>query len=240
MTQLPDPWQFFAKIYCISIESRKDRRREAKKQFETVGILDRVEFILVKKHLDNPEKGIFQSHMQCLRKGLEEGAENILIFEDDVLFHDFNPQNLHQATQFLTNTPSWNAFFAGAITSTIQKTSTPALSKVNYRCLAHAYALNRPFAKEFIQEPWNNIPYDNLLSNHCQDFFALTPMIAFQSQATTDNNTPTLVTIRRLFGGLSFIQRANEFYQHHKAPILISHLFFLIILFLITGKLLRN
>jgi GR25 family glycosyltransferase involved in LPS biosynthesis len=29
---------------------------------------------------------VYESHMLCLRKGLEAGAENIVIFEDDVEF----------------------------------------------------------------------------------------------------------------------------------------------------------
>ncbi len=240
MNPSPDPWQFFDKIYCISIESRQDRQREAKKQFQSVGLLNRVEFVLVQKHPHNPEKGIFESHMNCLKKGITAGAENILIFEDDICFHAFDPQRLLKATDFLSATPAWKAFFAGAMTGPVQKTTTAAVSKIDYHCLAHAYALNRPFAEQFILEPWRNIPFDNLLCAHCQDFFALTPMIAFQSKASTDNKMSAIHTIRHIFGGLSFIQRVNEFYQHHKKAVILSHLFFFAFFLYITCKLLQN
>lgn len=217
MTPASDPWAFFDKIYCISIETRLDRRTEAKKQFSAVGLLPRVEFVLVKKHPENQEQGIFQSHMYCLKKGLKAGADRILIFEDDILLQGFDGQKLQRATTFLSTLPAWNAFFLGALTTRIDPTAEPAVARIRYRCLAHAYALNRPFAQRIIQEGWSGIPFDNLLRHHGNDFFALAPMVAFQSQASTDNQTMLIDRMRRFFGGLPFIQKMNEYYQRHKA-----------------------
>jgi len=138
-----DPWSFFDKIYCISIDTRIDRRTEAKKQFADVGLLERVEFVIVKKHPENQEQGIFQSHIKCLEKGLQAGAQNILIFEDDVLIKNFQPQVLLDAQTFLNHTQNWDGFFLGAISSKITSTATHSIVKIQYRCLAHAYALNR-------------------------------------------------------------------------------------------------
>jgi GR25 family glycosyltransferase involved in LPS biosynthesis len=239
MAPLADPWLFFDKIYCISIDKRLDRRTEAKKQFAAVGLLERVEFELVTKHPDNQEKGIFQSHMHCLHKGLQAGARHILIFEDDILFQGFNGQKLHHATTFLQTLHAWNAFFLGALTTRITKTTELNVVKIRYRCLAHAYALNRPFAQRIIQEEWNGIPFDDLLRRHDNDFFALSPMLAFQSHASTDNQTIRLDRMRRLFGGLPFIQKMNEHFQRHKALILWLHflLFTALTLFFIKGYL---
>ena len=33
---------------------------------------------------------MYESHMICLRKGLEAGAKNIVVFEDDVIFDRFD------------------------------------------------------------------------------------------------------------------------------------------------------
>jgi hypothetical protein len=52
------PWAFFDKIYCISLDEREDRRQEARKQFGNVGLADRVEFVIVKKHPADNEQGI--------------------------------------------------------------------------------------------------------------------------------------------------------------------------------------
>ncbi|MBU1232717.1 MAG: glycosyltransferase [Proteobacteria bacterium] len=227
MAPTADSWFFFDKIYCISIDTRGDRRTEAKKQFADVGLLERVEFELVKKHPDNQEKGIFQSHMLCLNKGLQAGARHILIFEDDILFQGYQPEVLRNATLFLQNFPAWNGFFLGGITTKMTKTDEQSVVNIQYRCLAHAYALNHSFAKRIVQETWNDIPFDDILRRHCKDFFAIYPMIAFQSQASTDNQTIAIDKMRRFFGGLPFIQKTNEFFQRHKTLILCIHLLFL-------------
>ncbi len=240
MTCFSNPWQFFEKIYCISITKRADRRAAVEKEFTSVGLLPLVEFVLVDKHPDNPEKGIFNSHMQCLQRGLQAGAKTILVFEDDVCFQGFDAEKLRQATTFLTETPSWNGFFLGAITGSITKTETPVVSQINYRCLAHAYTLNHHFAEKIITKSWQDIPFDNLLQNQCRHFFSITPMIAFQSNAATDNNTFFIDKTRRFFGGLKWLQKFNEFYQHHKTILLSSHLFFFFLLLILAWKYLHN
>ncbi len=227
------PWSFFDAIYCISIDTRIDRRTEAKKQFLKCGLLERVEFIRVKKHPSNQEKGIFQSHVQCLKKGLQEGGEHILVFEDDILIRNFQPQSLYNAIEFLQRTPDWNAFFLGAISSKIRKTDTQSIVSIQFRCLAHAYALNKHFAEHIIQQSWNGTPFDNLLQEQSKMSFAISPMIAFQSPTSTDNQTAILDKIRRFFGGLLFIQRSNEFFQYHKTLIVCSHIAFFTLLVLI-------
>ncbi len=233
MISKTDPWSFFDKIYCISIDTRIDRRTEAKKQFSKCELLDRVEFIIVKKHPSNQEMGIFQSHIACLQKGLQAGAKHILIFEDDILIKNFQPQSLCKAEDFLQRTPDWNAFFLGAISSKISKTDTPVVVNIQFRCLAHAYALNKPFAKHIIQQPWIGIPFDDMLREQSKISFAISPMIAFQNTTTTDNQTVILDRVRRFFGGLLFIQKSNEFFQYHKTLIVYSHIAFFTLLVLI-------
>ena len=220
----PGSWAFFDKIYCISIDSRSDRREQAKKQFADIGLLNRVEFVIVTRHPENREKGIFQSHMHCLEQGLKEGAGNILVFEDDVFFQGFDAPALCEACIFLNGSTNWKALFLGCITGGSRKTETKSLVKINYRCLAHGYALNRPFAKRIVREEWRGIPFDDLLRRHSTDFYALYPMCAFQGLSGSDNQTVVIDWMRIFFGGLPFIQKTNEFYQNHKAPCIIVHL----------------
>ena len=63
-------WDFFDKIYCISLEERPDRRKEAKIQFDKVGLSPKVEFYIAKKHPYDCEEGIYNSHLACIKKGL--------------------------------------------------------------------------------------------------------------------------------------------------------------------------
>ena len=83
-------WDFFDRIYCISLEEREDRRQSAAASFAKVGLTGKVEFVLVKLHPSNVEQGMYESHMTCLRKGLEAGAKSIVVFEDDVIFDRFD------------------------------------------------------------------------------------------------------------------------------------------------------
>ena len=80
MTKKTNGWDFFDRIYCISLEEREDSRRAAADSFSKVGLTEKVEFVLVKRHPSNVEQGMYESHMTCLRKGLEAGAERIVVF----------------------------------------------------------------------------------------------------------------------------------------------------------------
>lgn len=222
----PAAWHFFDKIYCISLESRSDRLMEARRQFAFVGLADRVEFIIVQKNMDDQVKGIFQSHMSCLTKGLAAGARHILVFEDDILFRGYSERKLHEAFLFLQETEGWNAFFLGCLTNGSTRTASAAVAKVKYRCLAHAYALNRPFAERLVREKWSGIPFDDLLRRCNDGFFALSPMCAYQGLTGSDNRTVALDWLRKVFGGLPFIQRSNEVFHNNKTLIFSLHLLF--------------
>ena len=108
-------WSYFDKIYCISLAERSDRRKEAKAQFEAVGLLNSVEFVIVKKHPVDCEQGIYESHLFCMKKGLRAGADNIAIFEDDIYFDRFNPERLKASTSFLSTHKNWKILFLGCM-----------------------------------------------------------------------------------------------------------------------------
>ncbi len=220
----PLGWDFFDRIYCITLDSRPDRMLEAKRQFAAVGLEERVEFVIVAKDDEDPARGIFQSHLRCLTKGLESGATHILVFEDDVLFRGFSEERLRTACRFLQETSRWDVFFLGCITNGSKQTAQEAVVQVKYRCLSHAYALNRSCAEKIVQEKWQGIPFDGLLHRLNGQFFALAPMCAFQGQASSDNETVRIDRLRNLFGGLPFIQRCNEIYQNNKVLIIALHL----------------
>jgi len=217
-------WEYFDQIYCISLDQREDRRADARIQFEKVGVLDRVEFVIVRKHLHSFEQGIFESHMRCIRKGIEANARNIVIFEDDVQFERFSHANLRRCIEFLSGNPNWNAFFFGCLVGASEKTENRSVIKVQYRCLAHAYVLNRGFAEVLVNKPWQEIAYDNMLSSFNEAFYAVYPSFAFQSNSPTDNRSLRLDRLRRLCGGLRRIQKCNEAYYRHRRVFIGLHI----------------
>jgi hypothetical protein len=218
--QEANPWDFFDRLYCISLEEREDRRQSAKASFAKVGLTGKVEFVIVKKHPLNVMQGMYESHMTCLRNGLEAGAKNIVVFEDDVVFDRFNAERLKECTKFLAENPNWKVLLLGALLNSSSKTTNPCVQKVRYRSLAHAYALNRHYAETLAYQPWQGIINDTLFRPLKNDIFAVYPMCAFQEDFTSDNDKYRgLERFRRLLGGLKRIQKANEFYLRHKLSI---------------------
>jgi hypothetical protein len=222
------PWAFFDKIYCISLDERADRRQEARKQFGNVGLANRVEFVIVKKHPTDNEQGIHESHMQCMRKGIGADARTIIIFEDDIVF---------DSVHFLSTTSSWKIFFFGCLYSGSRRTENNSVLKVRYRSLTHAYVVPRSFAETLLGMPWPNIPYDVLLCTLAGDYYAAYPAFAFQSNARTDNlRTRKVDRFRRLCGGLLKIQKMNEWYHRNRLAVIGIHIFLILLLLLLVAR----
>jgi hypothetical protein len=188
----------------------------------------KVEFVIVKRHPFDAEQGIYESHMTCLRKGLEAGAERIAVFEDDILFDSFNPDRFRQCIYFISNHPDWQVLLFGALIRSSRKTEEPTVRKVRYQSLAHAYALNKPYAETLAYKTWEGIVYDTLFCPLTDHVYAVNPMFSFQGNLSTDNKYPGLDRFRRWCGGLERIQKANEFYQHHKFEIISAHVLILL------------
>jgi GR25 family glycosyltransferase involved in LPS biosynthesis len=224
MQQNPaDCWDFFDRVYCISLDCRPDRCEHAQREFERVGLGDRVEFFIVSPHPDNSEQGIFESHCRCIKQGLAAGAEHILLFEDDVFFDRFDPAGLQEACRALADRPHWQALFLGCLSRGSRPTDCPSLVSIRYQCLTQGYALNRSFAEDLLRQPWQDVPWDGLLQCMQKEYYALAPMCAFQDGLASDNRKVLLGWIRRLFGGLASIQKANEWYQRHKIMVILTH-----------------
>ncbi len=220
-----NPWDYFDRLYCISLKERPDRRERAALEFSRMGILERVEFILVKKHPLDACRGIFESHLICMKKALADKAENLVIFEDDVVFHRYDNHALSRSIDYLSANRSWTILFFGCLIRGSSKTECPGTNRIQYHALTHAYAVNRTYAKRIIQHPWTGIPYDLVLRKLDDGFLGTAPFFAFQSNASTDNDAcRSLDRIRRCFGGLRVIQLMNELYHSHRISIILGHL----------------
>ena len=225
-------WHQFDRAYCISLEERADRRQEAKAQFVKVGLLEKVEFVVVSKHATDCEQGIYESHLLCMHKGLAAGARTILIFEDDICFDGYKPHLLDRCARFMAAAP-WRILFLGCMVKRSRATNHPSIRQVRYRSLTHAYVIERSFAQVLVQQyPWRRVPYDDFLRDLNDDqFFAIYPMFAFQSNSRSDNERYLpLDRFRRLCGGLVRLQKSNEFYHRFQWPIIFAHVLALILL----------
>lgn len=213
-------WEYFDRVYCISVDERADRRAEAGRQFDAVGLGARVEFLIVPRDPVDPERGIHASHMECFRRGIGAGAQTILVFEDDVVFDRFDGGVLAESVRFMQET-DWNMFFFGCLTFATGRTPHRSVLSVRYRALTHAYAVRREFAEALLARPWEGRPYDMLLQARCDRYFAAYPSFAFQSNSRSDNLRLRQVDrLRRLCGGLARIQKFDEFYHRHRLAVI--------------------
>ena len=223
-------WDYFDKIFCITLAERPDRQESAKIQFSKVGLAGKVEFFVVNRHPHNCEQGIYESHLTCVQKGIEAGAARIVIFEDDILFDRFSSPGLKSCIDFLSLHSDWNALFFGCLVSSSKRTWNKSILKVRYRSLSHAYVLNRGFAEVLVKRPWQGLAYDEFLDSVNESFYAIYPSFAFQSNSPSDNSKYLqLDKFRRLCGGLQRIQKGNEWFFHHIKGIIAFHIVLILI-----------
>ena len=228
-------WEYFDKIYCISLYERADRREQAKTQFRAVGLADRVEFVVVKKHPVDCEQGIYESHLLCMEKGIRASADTIVIFEDDIIFDRFNPGTLEKCIDFLATNTDWKIMFLGCMIKKSAKTENRSVLKVRFMCSCHAYVITREFADTIVKIPWKKTPFDDMLrdikDNH---MYVVYPSFAFQSNSRSDNQRLLpLDRFRRLCGGVRRLQKMNEFYHYNKTLIIGAHVLLVLLLIVI-------
>ena len=228
-------WDYFDKFYCISLDERADRRADASAQFEKVGLADKVEFVIVKKHPHNIEQGIYESHLTCLEKGNRAGAETIVVFEDDILLERFSPAVLQDCIDFLSTDHHWNALYFGCLVSGSKKTQNRSVLKIKYRCLTHGYVFSRKFSESLVKKSWRDIPFDDFLRTINDEFYAIYPSFAFQSNSRSDNiRFLPLDKFRRLCGGLRQLQKRNELYHRHRSLIILLHVIIILLIILLV------
>jgi GR25 family glycosyltransferase involved in LPS biosynthesis len=218
-------WSAFDRIYCISLKQRADRREKAQQEFARVGLTGRVQFVIVDSHPTDSEQGIFESHMACLRAGLAAGAQNIVVFEDDILIRHFSPDVLNRTVRFIKSDANWQVFFFGCFVRSSRKTAFESVRQIRYRCTAHAYVVNRAFAEKLVEIPWRGVAFDDLLYS-MQDghFYTCYPAFAFQSGSSTNNDKLLKIDrARRLTGGMYRLQRWNEFSNRHLFALILAH-----------------
>jgi hypothetical protein len=106
---------YFEKAYCLNLPERTDRRRHATEQFEKIGLRD-VVFVTAIKPID---KGVFRtqgthgcalSHRLLFQKAKTENLDNILIFEDDVVFSDDFQEKIGPIIEELKKR-TWDIFY---------------------------------------------------------------------------------------------------------------------------------
>lgn len=104
---IPHPfWQHVGNIYCINLYERDDRYEHAQKEFDRVGLLDRVCFHRVHRHSTSGVLGLFNSFLEVLKIEYEKYTDcvipkPIVIFEDDLVFLQDRMHYLDELAQLI-------------------------------------------------------------------------------------------------------------------------------------------
>ena len=82
-------WQGIDVARCINLaDERPDRKAAMEQEFHKVGLDNKVAFFHAKRSPHGPLVGVYESHRACIREAYDDGANTLLVFEDDVVFHD--------------------------------------------------------------------------------------------------------------------------------------------------------
>ncbi len=190
-------WSFLDAVYCISLKSRDDRMVNVSQEFHRVGLCRQVMFWRPVKHAVKGTIGSWESHQTVAALAREQGARNVLIFEDDVRFVGrLTPRRVRAIGRSLASLPpDWFIFYLGHwplwcyfVRRNVLRTSSAC---------AHAYVAS-PRLMEWLAQH-SHASRDDVdmftLVGHQLDAayarlpgtYALFPMIATQSVSASDN-----------------------------------------------------
>ena len=146
-----NPFDFFDKIYCVNLPRSTERWKTVSVVFNNIGILDRVERIWADPPSSDFKMSTFQyppgefgvclSQAKALVHALSEGAENFLLFEDDIEFVPGGIERLADAVQTLPS--DWDMFYLGGNPRERLTKINTHISKTGFFYGGFAYAINK-------------------------------------------------------------------------------------------------
>lgn len=105
-------YSFFGDIVCINLETRPDRKLHSSNVFNQLNIP--AKYVTVKKHAKGGIYGCFDSHISVLLKAYNEGKDNLLVFEDDIIPTDsYDITHITNGISFMQNNKEWDIFYYG-------------------------------------------------------------------------------------------------------------------------------
>lgn len=206
-------------IYVINLDSRKDRWKKCKKEFNYIGLdeedYERFSAVNGHKHPKRNEVSIRDgalgctlSHFQIYKDADERGFDKIAVFEDDVLFEqDFN----ERFEEYYKQLPDdWGFLYFGGNNNAQPKEYSENLKICTRTWATHSYLIGpeyRDLIKKGVLEDNFSQPVDNVFGNlqSKHTFYIFNPRITIQREDYSD-----VVTLERNYDhvlkepGLSF------------------------------------
>lgn len=163
-------------VFCISLKERADRRELLSREFEGSGL--KIEFLIVERDSENPERGCFDSHIKCASLALERNYRRVLILEDDATLVLFEPQQVSQINSFM-NHRAPELFYLGANLGKVWLTWSRGIARVRAKG-THAYILSNKGCEQLLKHaPYNGTAIDKVYSKRFKAYMAF-PMLSQQ------------------------------------------------------------
>ena len=148
-------WEFIDKVYVITLESEKKRQEIVNKNLKLLGLTDKTELFVTKRHLISGQHGVYDSHVAVINLAKKQGHSTVLVLEDDFQFTTDWQTYLPFAQTFIKNTPrdKWDFLLLGILplrtyTTDNNNNSLPLhITRVGCGVLAHAYIVNETIIK---------------------------------------------------------------------------------------------
>lgn len=181
-------------VFCISLREREDRRALLTQEFHGSGLA--IEFLIVERDQQSPERGCFDSHMKCARLALERGYRRVLVLEDDATLVSFGIQQVSQINAFL-NKQSPELFYLGANLGRVWLTWYRGVARVRTKG-THAYILSSEGCRHLLSHaPYSGTAIDKVFSKKFRAYMAF-PML---SQQQPEEIAPSDVLAARSLDG---------------------------------------
>jgi hypothetical protein len=190
-------WSQIDIAYCISLQDREDRARNAAVEFHRVGLCRKVVFYRPARHPTKPIAGIWESHRRVLSHALMLGYRNALVFEDDVVFARwFGPRSNRCLNRAIRQLPEdWHLLYLGHWPIRMRFVSRHLVSTSS--ACTHAYLASNRLMRFLASHPYVHqaaIPrigrgIDAVFAK-LPDAYAFFPMVATQSASRSDHIRP--------------------------------------------------
>lgn len=162
-------------VLCISLQERADRRRMLLEEFRALGLP--VEFVLVERDHENPERGCYHSHQRCAAIALERGLRRVLILEDDATFMPPGQRQLGHINRFL-RLRNPGVFYLGGILGRMWRIPWPGVVRCRLTG-CHAYMLSAAVCRKLVALPFAGEAVDSIVARNFKAWAAY-PMLSEQ------------------------------------------------------------
>lgn len=173
--------EIFDKIYCINLDNRVDRWKKSN-IFFTENMINVERFSAIKN--SNGALGCALSHTEIIKIAKQQNFKNVLIFEDDFNFINYDYKIIKDSFNELPE--DWDIFYLGFNPTEKLINYSQNLYKINGAWCLHAYAVNYKFYDYIL----NNfvLPIDMLHKNAQKkyNFYGIKNVICTQRNEYSD------------------------------------------------------